>query len=253
MKSLAPSPLGRFADCVDGNCQLVFNLSFCDTVGYAVPSNARTFSSASVLADAYDQIAREHFQNFTNSLDQVPCETTSSAQYSLAANCEMCSEAYKQWLCAVTIPRCVDYSSRGEHLQARNVNSPFINGSRPSAQSVDMTFSKDNQSIPYLTSSRNPFIDQRVRPGPYKELLPCKDLCYGLVQFCPASLQFACPREERGLRHSYNSSGVDENGQPKCNRPGTVWMVNGGLRRRPSTMVTGAAFFVVLFLIVAGI
>lgn len=62
-------------------------------------------------------------------------------------------------------------------------------------------------------------IDTTIKPGPYKELLPCKDICYNLVRSCPAALQFVCPLEGHGLNYSYGSphSGVGVT----CNSPWT--------------------------------
>lgn len=41
--------------------------------------------------------------------------------------------------------------------------------------------------------SRNGLIDSLIRPGPYKEILPCLDVCHDLVRNCPAKLKFGCP------------------------------------------------------------
>lgn len=43
------------------------------------------------------------------------------------------------------------------------------------------------------SKSRNPMIDEDIKPGPYKEMLPCEDLCFDIVRSCPATLGFACP------------------------------------------------------------
>ena len=68
--------------------------------------------------------------------------------------------------------------------------------------------------------SRNPMIDQVIKPGPYRELLPCDDLCHDLVRSCPAQLGFACPnppakalsygtRNERNLTCNFPLAVVD--------------------------------------------
>lgn len=166
------------------------------------------------LASFYDNAATQYFQFFQNSLAQIPCNTTSSAQYSLARTCDDCVSAYKDWLCAVTIPRCTDFSSDLPWLQPRSMINPFPNGTTLSAETISFA----NQSAA-LSSSRYPPIDQVVMPGPYKEILPCDDLCYGIVQSCPSSMQFGCPLPGRtGFNASYGlrSSG----GQLTCNFPG---------------------------------
>lgn len=153
----------------------------------------------------YDGWASDMYTNFSKSLQQIPCNTSSSAQYSLTRNCTDCASAYKQWLCAVTIPRCQDFSSTASYLQPRNVAQNFPNNTSGSGS----LFSADNRTKVYMNSSRNPLIDSDIAPGPYKEVLPCKDLCYHLVQNCPARLQFVCPLEGYGLNYTYGSPQVE--------------------------------------------
>ena len=229
----------------DGVCQLIYNLSFCDTVSYAVPSNPARFPNMSSLATAYDQNAQAYYQNFSNSLDQVPCDTISSAQYSLAATCADCDTAYKRWLCAVTIPRCADFSTPEPYLVPRRLNATFPNGTDVLFSDGIGMYGDPSQFTLAMNTSRNPFIDIQVQPGPYKELLPCKDLCYGLVQSCPSSLQFACPLEGQALSSSYNS-GKDANNNSMCNKPGAVWGTNAASQMRPSRRHELAALSLVI-------
>lgn len=155
----------------------------------------------SALAQLYDNYTSSMYQNFNYSLQQIPCDTASTAQYSLARNCTNCATDYKNWLCAVSIPRCDDFSSQEAYLQPRNVAANFINGSAPDSNSNDANATLRERL--YANSSRNPLIDEQIQPGPYKELLPCEDLCYSLVQSCPAKLGFACPLPGLGLEVSY--------------------------------------------------
>ena len=66
-------------------------------------------------------------------------------------------------------------------------------------------------------------IDDNVRPGPWKEILPCKDLCYELVQSCPASMGFVCPLKGEGTE-SYGNIRDDE--KITCNFPGKPWPIS---------------------------
>ena len=77
-------------------------------------------------------------------------------------------------------------------------------------------------------------IDAVIRPGPYKELLPCKDICYNLTRSCPAALQFACPLEGYGLEFSYGTSS-HAGGEVTCNNPWTV--INGAASLRVTGVV----------------
>jgi calcium channel MID1 len=217
-------PLGRLElILIDGNCAVIFNLSFCNQTAYAVPGNSQNFPNFTALAAFYDNATQARYQFFQNALAQTACETTSSAQYSLARNCSDCAAAYKEWLCSVSIPRCTDFSSDLPWLQERAMGQPYSNG----------TFLPENQILfannsVALNSSRNPNIDQFVVPGPYKEVLPCDNLCHNLVQSCPAAMGFACPRPGRiGFNASYgqmpNPRNPEQIGQITCNYPGAAY------------------------------
>ena len=230
------------------NCALLFNLSFCPSVAYAAPANPQRYNTTELLAQHYDNYAESLYQNFTYSLQQIPCNTTSSAQYSLAKNCTDCDAAYRQWLCAVTIPRCEDISNPNPHLQPRAVNYSSINSSYANGTANDSAFSLANRNRTSFNSSRNPMIDADIQPGPYKELLPCKDICYNLVRSCPAALQFACPLEGHGLNYSYGSPHFDHlGGNQGCNSPWTGISGADGVRMTGFValyMVLTAAFMV---------
>ncbi|EXJ79882.1 hypothetical protein A1O3_08167 [Capronia epimyces CBS 606.96] len=216
-----------FQTKTEDNCALMYNLSFCSEVAYAVPTNPHKFDPTTGLpglAALYDSHAAQMYQYFNYSLQQIPCNTTSSAQYSLARNCDDCARAYKQWLCAVTIPRCADLSDNHSWLKPRNLGQPFVNGSSISASQLHVEQALLNSVA--TNSSRNPLIDESIQPGPYKEVLPCKDLCYDLVQSCPASLGFACPLEGAGLEDSYGSRSNDS-GVISCSYLGAAYYLSG--------------------------
>ncbi|KAG8159327.1 hypothetical protein KVR01_010988 [Diaporthe batatas] len=204
-----------------GNCALVFNLTFCDQVAYAVPSNNITFPNTTLLGEFYDQYAQSLWDGFNKSLQQIPCEAPNEQQYSLVRNCSTCASAYKNWLCSVTIPRCEDFSATSPWLQPRAINETFPDGSRP-APDLLAPFAESQNQISFQRS-RNPIIDETVKPGPYKEVLPCEELCYELVQSCPASLGFACPRPwMTGFSESYGRrSELNDQGNITCNYPGS--------------------------------
>ncbi|KAL9624762.1 MAG: hypothetical protein Q9160_001116 [Pyrenula sp. 1 TL-2023] len=210
----------NFTTKTDGNCAVVFNLSFCDQVAYAVPSNPD--KTPNDLTAIYDSNAATAYQFFNYSLQQIPCNTTATAQYSLARTCDDCAAAYKRWLCAVTIPRCEDYSRQAPYLHPRNTAQNFLNGSTFSSSQQD---AQALLSATVTNSSRNSIIDDKIKPGPYKEILPCQDLCYDLVQSCPATLGFGCPLEGRGLNVSYGVK--DPSGLITCSYLGAAYFMNG--------------------------
>ena len=220
------------------NCQLAHNLSFCTNVNYAVPSHPNI--SNTQLGQLYDNFTRSMYGNFSYSMQQIPCNTSSDSRYSLAVTCENCTAAYKEWLCAVTMPRCKDYSSTTPYLQARNVAQDFVNGTKASSITADPSFNQSSQLIMALNSSRNPWIDVTIRPGPYKELLPCEGLCNSLVQSCPSALGFACPFAGKGLRQSYGQPSMDGD-SPTCNLPGAIWGISWAPSLQPSLVTTAFA------------
>lgn len=178
-------------------CQLVFNLPFCTETAYAAPANPNNLNS-SALGSFYDSFASSQFANFSTSLQLTACNTTLSAQYSLFRNCSTCLSAYKNWLCAVTIPRCADSTDQTPYLFDRPINT-----------------------------SRNPLIDQTVEPGPYKELMPCSDLCFAVEQNCPSTLSFTCPiLGSFGMQNSY----VEDNTGKTCNAPQLQYLASRGGR-----------------------
>ncbi|GAB1200566.1 hypothetical protein APSETT444_009940 [Aspergillus pseudonomiae] len=190
-------------------------------VAYAVPSNP-TFTLDS-LRSIYDDNAAALYKNFSYSLEQIQCNATNETRFSLAVGCDDCARAYKRWLCAVTIPRCEDFSSTGTFLQARNAGQKFINGT---SLSDDHTLRLD----PSTNRSRNLLIDKEIRPGPYKEILPCEDTCYDLVKSCPAALDFRCP-QDRWLSSTYGKRGPDD--LVTCSWVGAAYFMGGGVKMIP--------------------
>lgn len=137
-------------------------------------------------------------------------------------SCNDCADAYKQWLCAVTIPRCADFSSNSVFLQVRNAGQQFINGS-------SLSPTDPRRRDPAQNKSRNSMIDDQIRPGPYKEILPCQDICYSLVKRCPAALGFSCPQGAR-LSSAYGQRGSSS--EITCSYPGAAYDLNAGRARR---------------------
>lgn len=187
-----------------------------------MPGNAQKFPNGTALAAFYENYTQTMWSNFDKVLQQVPCETSSVAKYSLARDCDDCKTAYKNWLCSVAVPRCEDFSTPDrKYLQMRNIAAPFPNGT-----TVNQTLLDDYSHLKAYNSSRNPMIDQEIEPGPYKELLPCESLCYELVQSCPASMGFTCPRP--GSEFGFNTSyGRQIGGSLSCNYPGSAHFLNG--------------------------
>lgn len=200
-----------------GACYIVFNLTFCDTTQYAVPGNPKVFANTTALASFYDDYAKEMYDNFDKALQQVACEAPSTEKYSLARDCEDCRVAYKNWVCSVAIPRCEDFSNEASYLQIRNIGQPFPNGTM-----VDPQLTKKFGSRKAYNNSRSPRIDEELQPGPYKEVLPCDDLCYDIVQSCPAVLEFACPTPDMPNFNTSYGHRLTAGDNVTCNYPGSA-------------------------------
>lgn len=172
------------------NCKVITDLDFCSDVGYSVPANEEKFNTTS-LAKKYDDYAKTMYGHFEKVLQQIPCESPITSKYSLARTCEDCKVAYKNWLCTVAMPRCEDFfGSENRHALERNLGQQFPNGTALDETLVDDLRQRTGVAV---MSSRSEWIDEEIAPGPYKEVLPCDDVCYQLVQSCPAKLEFKCP------------------------------------------------------------
>lgn len=223
---------------LDDSCQVIFDLDFCDTVAYAVPSSSNFKDNDTGLAEIYDSKARTYYENFQKSLAQVACNTTGEAQYSLARTCTDCENDYKSWLCTVLIPRCEDWSATDTWLQPRRINEPLSDGSLTYNGNVTGAFNDTRRDRVAYNQSRNPFIDELISPGPYKELKPCEDLCFDIVRSCPPQLGFGCPNAP-GRDMDYGTRDVKGN-QLTCSFPGAVVKLNveAGVGTLSSHMLT---------------
>jgi calcium channel MID1 len=135
------------------------------------------------------------------------------------------------------MPRCKDFSTPDQpFLFDRAMGQPKPNGTFLSLDVRKIA----NQSA-FLNNSRNPWIDTTITPGPYKELLPCDDLCYHVVQSCPASMNFGCPLPGSiSFNQSYGRITVTQfaNGTPaSCNYPGETLFSAGSLVLPPSVLM----------------
>lgn len=229
----------------DGNCAIIYDLPFCSEAAYAVPSNptmSQFGATGENLISFYDNLASNWWSNFTYSLQQVQCNASSDAAYSLVRTCDDCAAAYKNWLCAVTIPRCMDNTSRLPYLAERSSSKLFWNATAQgwakhtydnimTAEEVQEYMNTKGRDTPLEKAiSRNQLIDEHVMPGPYKEIKPCKDLCWKLMQDCPSSLGFKCPQEgTRGLEMSYGER--DEDGDVTCSYLGAVYFLSAARER----------------------
>ncbi|CAI8496090.1 unnamed protein product [Pichia kudriavzevii] len=160
------------------SCKLAYGLEFCDEVAYAVPISESYLygkESWSEFVSSYDNYSESLYQPFEYALQQVACDTELDARYSPIRTCNDCKYSYKQWLCAVTIPRCVS-----------SLNSGVFNLNYTAEQ------------------GRNEYIAEHIKPPlPYSEILPCLNVCQAIVRDCPADFGFGCPETPEQVQLSY--------------------------------------------------
>lgn len=168
-------------------CKLLYNLEFCDTVAYAVPNSfnyTEGLQTWEEISQIYDSNAKSYYEPFSFALQQTSCNTELDARYSPLRTCEDCAYSYRQWLCAVTIPRC------------------------------DNSASDENQHKVYAAGKgRNEFIEETIIPPfDYSEIQPCLNTCYAIVKDCPSEFGFGCPKDPQYIKLSYGDLSLDVNG-----------------------------------------
>ena len=158
-------------------CSLIFGLDFCSDVAYSVPTSSFSVGNKTLMAQTYDHIAEALYANFSKALQLISCDADKDARYSPVMTCDDCAEAYRDWVCAVSIPRCSTTSSQYYIHRDKSHN-------------------------------RNDYLNKFIKPlDDYYEILPCIDMCYTLVRNCPSDFQFSCPNDlttEDLLYQSYN-------------------------------------------------
>ena len=200
-------PVQQFRTRDTETCQVIYNLGFCSEVAYSVPSNSTLFNPVA-LGAFYDNLAESYYRNFSTTLQTFNCNTTNDAIYSLVSSCDTCKDAYHDWVCAATIPRCADLTNPATYLVTRNV-------------------------------SRNPIIDETLSPGKYKEVLPCADLVQSITRTCPANLGFRVP-----LKNAFTAAygQRSNNATVTCNAPGVDFWVAASSRPIMNPLVLFALF-----------
>lgn len=186
------------------SCQLIYNMTSCPNTAFSVPGNASQFTM-NQLARLYDSYIEQYLNNFTQALSQVNCDAKPEDRFSLFSTCQDCKKAYQDWLCTVAVPRCEDWTNPAPYLRERNPGE-----------------------------SRNEMINEVLRPGKYKEILPCYWLCNNLATYCPVTMGFRCS-SGRLLNDSYGWP--SDNGDMSCSFPGAIYHSDKASWLRPSWML----------------
>lgn len=172
----------EFTTDTAGSCKLAYDLDFCDNVAYSVPQSLQFHqdNDHDALLKLYDDYAKSIYENFSKAMDQIDCYGNNDAVYSPIRSCDNCRETYKNWLCAMVLPKCTTLDE--EPYVLREVNR-----------------------------SRSDFLNYVVQPpNEYYEVMPCIDMCYAIVRDCPSDFSFGCPTVNETILKSYAfSSGTN--------------------------------------------
>lgn len=198
-------PAIKFVTKKTRNCKLMYDLSFCPEVAYAVPFNPSQ-STAEALK-VIESFVSANYGNFSATLNTFPCDSDKFGMYSSVSTCADCRRAYQSWLCAVAIPRCTDQVDPVQ--SAASQNGTELEG---------LPMPTNKHLLPYIVNrgvnqSRQSYIDEYLKPGPYGELLPCLLTCEMVTRSCPPVIGWACPRWTVTAQRDYGTfADADSNG-----------------------------------------
>jgi len=176
-------PLHILTKSSDFPCTMAHSLPYCPAVSYPIPlappspgsiydfTNLPNSISSSILAS---------LDNFSRTLLTFPCGRD---LYSPLKTCADCFDAYQEWVCAISIPRCAEPS-----VQETSIQLPLITreeGSNPRST-----------GFPKFATS-------------YNELLPCIETCSAVVRSCPPFLGWQCPSPKTNAAQSYGIGFID--------------------------------------------
>ncbi|GAA5990338.1 hypothetical protein JCM10908_007324 [Rhodotorula pacifica] len=203
-----------FATKNTDSCRLIFDVPSCPNVAYSVPA-PRSLSTPQLLS-FYNKTVSASLANFSRTLTTFPCDKEPYGLYSVVSKCSDCLDAYRDYVCAVTMPRCADappgvalnstlpdtFDSNGDLIGSWLVPESYQTSlvrSEPFASRTPL-FGPANLSstFPFLfnTSSYPPTPANLAResPFPYIEIPPCLDVCNLVQARCPPFLGFVCPK-----------------------------------------------------------
>ncbi|GAA5891476.1 hypothetical protein JCM8208_007295 [Rhodotorula glutinis] len=200
-----------FATKNGDSCRLVYGIDACPSVAYSVPA-PRSLDTPS-LVDFFNSTLSASLANFSRTLTTFPCGSRDNGLYSIVSTCDDCREAYRNFLCATTLPRCTDAPpstavndssvtlARDDELATWRVPQQFETAlvrDDPAASRTPL-FGPANLSstFPSLFNASYPATAANARaesPFPYSEVPPCLDVCYLVEARCPPFLGWRCPR-----------------------------------------------------------
>ncbi|KAE8215369.1 hypothetical protein CF327_g1334 [Tilletia walkeri] len=221
-------PAIKFVTKASPNCRLITNLDFCPSVAYSIPIAPDI--DISIAVAAANLTITPNMVNFSRTIDTFPCGDTYFGQYSFVSSCADCKNAYRDWLCAIVLPRCTDpVPDPGAQSAA----------SQTGAELTGASTGTNTRLLPYVvnrnengtSTSRRPYIDALLKPGTYGELLPCIYTCHFVSRACPpiSGWSWGCPVWDISAQRDYGTFvdagprgiGADMNGGDGSGSDGT--------------------------------
>ncbi|OJA21143.1 hypothetical protein AZE42_04360 [Rhizopogon vesiculosus] len=173
------------------SCPLVHSLPYCPSTSYAVPlpfpQSPATFYDSSTLPQSISDPLLQYMTNFTAMLLTFPCGRD---LYSPLQTCESCQEAYRNWLCSVSFPRCAEPPS-----SSSSPSSPT-----PALTAPQSGLNARNPNLPNVSYS-------------YQTVLPCLEVCNAADRACPNFLGIKCPNPRFNAASSYGVGYIDSSTQ----------------------------------------
>ncbi|GAA5964162.1 hypothetical protein JCM3765_005358 [Sporobolomyces pararoseus] len=214
------------------SCRLLYDLDFCPSVAYSVP--APLSLPTSDLIDYFNSTISSSLETFARTLTTFPCNSTKFGQYSVISTCSDCYDAYRDWLCATTIPRCSDAPSNITTLISTNsslfdpetdlatwsiptsYSTSIIRDFPPASRTPNLAPANLSSTFPSLFNSSYPPNRQNTleqSPFPYSEIPPCMDVCHLVDARCPSFLGWDCPTRGDTGKATYGMTEQVEGGE----------------------------------------
>ena len=174
------------------SCQLVHGLPYCPSTAYSIPlpeppEGAPAYNTSNLPSTLATPLLA-YLSNFTASLLTTACGRD---HYSPIQTCADCQDAYRRWLCAVSLPRCGEFP-QNQQQQQQQQQQPLQPALSPQ---------------PSGTASRIAALGNSTG---YTALLPCIETCNAADRACPIFLGFRCPEgKTTSAQSSYGVGFID--------------------------------------------
>ncbi|PWN21113.1 hypothetical protein BCV69DRAFT_282610 [Microstroma glucosiphilum] len=216
VSSVALYPAIKFKTKQAGVCRLVWDIDFCPEVAYSIPLDPVVATEDAL--NIINETVTPNLANFSKTLSTWSCNDTYFGQYSTVQSCTNCLNSYRDWLCAIAMPRCTDPVESQSNGSAAISDVDSLTG---------RSVGSNTELLPYVlnrnvSDTRQSYIDNQLDvDGPYGEVLPCLYTCLFVQRNCPGPLlSWTCPRWDITAQHDYgtfadagaNGLGAGENG-----------------------------------------